>query len=62
MIENSISGYLHNELFSENNEENVRPFKVWLCPLLLINILLKIVQLLSKHFPSGVSLCILYFL
>ena len=62
MIENSISGYLHNELFGENNEENVRPFKVWLCPLLLIKILLKTAQLLSKPFRSGVSLCIHYIL
>ena len=36
--------------------KNVRPFKVWLGPLLLIKILLKSTQLLSKHFPSGLSL------
>ena len=38
----------------------VRPFKVWFGPLLLIKILLKTAQPLSKHFPSGLSLCILY--
>ena len=52
MIENRISGYLYNELFSESKKENVRPFKVWLGPLLFIKMLLKIAQLLSKHFPS----------
>ena len=34
-------------------KKNVRPFKVWLCPLLFIKILLKTAQLLSKHFLSG---------
>ena len=43
-------------------KKNVRSFKVWLGPLLLIKIQLKTAQLLSKHFPSGLSLCILYFL
>ena len=43
-------------------KKNVRPFKVWLGPLLFIKIQLKTVQLLSRHFPSGLSLCILYFL
>ena len=28
MIENRISGYLYNELFSKSKKENVRPFKV----------------------------------
>ena len=37
-------------------KKNVRPFKV------LIKILLKTAQLLSKYFPSGLALCILYFL
>ena len=62
MIENRISGYLYNELFSESKKENIWPFKVWLGPLLFIKILLKTAQLLSKHFPSGLSLNILYFL
>ena len=62
MIENRISGYLYSELLSESKKENVRPFKVWLGPLLFIKIPLKTAQLLSKHFPSGLSLCILYFL
>ena len=62
MIENRISGYLYNELFSKSKKENVRPFKVWLGPLLFIKILSKTAQLLSKHFSSGLSLCILYFL
>ena len=62
MIENRISGYLHNELSSESNEEKCTAFKEWLDPLLFITILLKTAQLLSKHFPSDLSLCILYFL
>ena len=62
MIENLISGYLYNELFSKSNEEKLRPFKVWLGPLLFIKTLLKFAQLLSKHFPCGLSLCMLYFL
>ena len=36
-------------------KKNVRPFKVWLGPLLFIKVLLKTSQLLSKHFPSGLS-------
>ena len=42
-------------------KKNVQPFKVWLGPLLFIKILLKTAQLFSKHFPSGLSLCMLYF-
>ena len=43
-------------------KKNVRPFKEWFGPLLFMKKLLKTAQLLSKHFPSGLSLCILYFL
>ena len=43
-------------------KKNVWPFKVWLGPLLFIKILLKTAQVLSKHFPSDLSLCIFYFL
>ena len=43
-------------------KKNVRPFKVWLGPLLFIKILLKTAQLLSEHFPSNLLLCIPYFL
>ena len=43
-------------------KKNVRPFKVWLGPLLFIKILLKTAQLFSMHFSSGLSLSILYFL
>ena len=43
-------------------KKNLRPFKVWLGPLLFIKILLQTAQLLPKHFPSSISLCILYFL
>ena len=44
-------------------KKNVRPFNVWLGPLLFIKIILKTAQLFSKHFPSGfLSLCILFFL
>ena len=62
MVENRISGSLYNEPFSESKTGNVRPFKVWLGPLWFIKILLKTAQLLSKHFPSDLSLCTLYFL
>ena len=61
MIGNRISGYLYDELFSDSNEKGVWPFKVWLGPLLFIKILFKAVQLLSKHVPSSLSLCIFYF-
>ena len=43
-------------------KKNVRPFKVWLGPLLFIKVLLRTAQLFSKHFYSSLSLCILYFL
>ena len=43
-------------------KKNVQAFKIWLDPLLFIKILLKTAQLLSKSFPSGLSLCIIYFL
>ena len=62
MIETRITGYLYNKRFSESNEESVRPFKVWLGPLLFIKILLKTTQLLFKHFSSDVPIRILYFL
>ena len=42
-------------------KKSVWPFKVWLGPLLFIKILFKAVQLLSKHVPSSLSLCIFYF-
>ena len=61
MIENRVSGYLYNELFSKSNEENVWSFKVWLGPLLFMKILSKTAQLPSKHFPSGFSFFIFYF-
>ena len=50
MIENRISGYLYNERFTESNKEKCTPWS------------LKTAQLLSKHFPSGLSLFILYLL
>ena len=62
MIENHISCNLQNERFSESSKKNVRSFKVWIDPLLFTKILLKTAQLFSKHFPPGISLCILYFL
>ena len=43
-------------------KKNVRPFKVWLSTLLFTKKLLKTARLLSKDFPSGLSLCIIYFL
>ena len=60
MIENQISGYLHNEPVSESNEEKCT-FKIWLGPLSFIKILVKTAQLLSRHFLSGLSVFILYF-
>ena len=62
MIEYQISGYFHNEPFSESNEEKCMPFKVWLGPLLLMKILIKTAQLVSKYFPSGLSFGIHNFL
>ena len=41
VIENRISGYLRNDLFSESKKENVRPLKVLFGPLLFIKIQLK---------------------
>ena len=43
-------------------KKNVRPFNVWLGPLLFIKMILKIAQLFSKHFPSGsLSLFVSFF-
>ena len=48
--------------FSEKvMKQNIWPFKVWFGFLLFMKILLKSAQLLSKHFSSGLFLCILYF-
>ena len=43
-------------------KKNVQPFKIWLGLLVFIKIIFENAQLLSKHFPPGLSLCILYFL
>ena len=43
MIENHISSNLYNELFSESSEFSI----------------VKTAQLFSKHFPLGLSHCIL---
>ena len=53
MIEDSISGYLYDELFREINEEKCTAFQsmAW-----------SLAQLLSKHFLSSLFLYILYFL
>ena len=59
MIKNRISSYLYKELFSESNDKICTTFQSMVGPLLLIKILLKTAQPLSKHFPSGLSLCIL---
>ena len=49
--------------FAKVMKKNVlTPSKVWIGPLLFIKMLLETAQLLPKHFPSGLSLCILYFL
>ena len=57
-------GVYHNLLqeIRVNGRESYFRLKVRLCPLLFIKILLKTAQLLSQHFPSGLSLCIIYFL
>ena len=62
MIENRISGFCIMNFLAKVMKKNVRPFKVWLGPLLFIKVLLKTTQLLPKHFPSGLCLFILYFL
>ena len=46
-------GVYHNFL---ELKKNVRPFKVWLDPLLFVKLLLKTAQSLSLQFPSGLSL------
>ena len=56
MIENQISGICIMNFLAKVKKKNVRPFKVWLGPLLFIKILLKTAQLLSRHFSSGLSL------
>ena len=61
MIENRISGYLYNELFSESNEEKCTAFQSMVWSLIVHKNIIKNAQLPSKHFPSSVSLCILYF-
>ena len=47
-------------------KKNVWPFQEWLGPSFFIKIQLQTAHILSKHFPSGLSLslslCILYFL
>ena len=58
MIENHISDYFYNELFCEINEEKGTAFQSIDCSQKYC----KTAQLLSKHFPSGLSLCIIYFL
>ena len=42
-------------------KKNMRPFKVWLGPLLFIKIQFKIAQLFSKHFPPCLSFYFFYF-
>ena len=57
MIENHISGYLHNELFSESNEEKCMVFQrmAWL-------LIIKNCSNALQAFPSSLALCIFYFL
>ena len=62
IIESCILHYFYNELFSRSNKNIVRPCKVWLGSVLVIKILLKTAQLLSRQFLSGSYLCIIYFL
>ena len=55
---------LSGHFLAKAKKKNVRPLEVWLGPLLFIEMLLKTAPLISKYFPSGLSLslCILYFL
>ena len=62
VIQNRISGICIMNYLAKVMKKNVRPFKVWRGSLLYIKILLKTAQLLSTHFPSDLSLCILYLL
>ena len=43
-------------------KKNIRPFKVWVGPLLFIKIVLETAQLLSKHFTFELSLSLLSFI
>ena len=58
MIENRISSYLYNQLFSESNEEKRTAFQSMTWSLIIHKILLKTAQLLSKHFSLGLFLCL----
>ena len=62
MIENCVSGYLYNELFSESNEEKCTPFQRMAWSLIVRKNPIKNCSTAPKNFPSGPSLCILYFI
>ena len=53
---------LHLNFLVKVMKKKVRSSKVWLDPLLFIKLLLKTAQLVCKHFPSGLFLCIIFFL
>ena len=62
MIENHIPVNLYNELFSESSKLKRTAFQSWAWSLIVNNKLLKTNQQFSRHFPSGLPLCILYYL
>ena len=58
MVENHISGYLYNELLSEVNEKKYMAFQTMAWSLFIKNP----TKNCSTAPPSGLSLCIFYFL
>ena len=62
MIENHISGYLYNELFSESNEEKCTAFQRMAWSLILNKNPIKNCSTILQAFSfRSLSLCILYF-
>ena len=57
---NWISGYLYNDLFSESNEEKCTAFQSMARSLIVHKNIIKTPQLLSKYFPSGLSLFVFF--
>ena len=63
MIENQISGYLYNELFSENNEEKCKAFQSMAWSLIFHKNTIKNCSTTLQAFSFwSFALCILYFL
>ena len=62
VTEDRISCYLYDELFSEINDEECTTFQNMAWSLIVYKNAIRNYSTASKHFPSGLSLRILYFL